>query len=58
MARFGKLTSCAFARGKLWAFAGLATVVTGILADPVDALPRFVDVTRQAGIHFRHENAA
>ncbi|MGA7234472.1 MAG: CRTAC1 family protein [Bryobacteraceae bacterium] len=40
------------------AFAGLATAVTAMLGGPVDALPQFVDVTRQAGIHFRHENAA
>jgi hypothetical protein len=29
-----------------------------MLGGPVDALPRFVDVTRQAGIQFRHESAA
>src|SRR5215475_6839016 len=40
------------------AFAGLATAVTAMLGGPTDALPRFVDVTRQAGIDFRHENAA
>src|SRR5215472_2431203 len=40
------------------AFAGLAAAVTAILGGPVDALPRFVDVTRQSGIQFRHENAA
>ncbi|HKE21405.1 MAG TPA: CRTAC1 family protein [Bryobacteraceae bacterium] len=40
------------------AFAGLAAAVTAMLGGPVDVLPRFVDVTRQAGIHFRHENAA
>ena len=40
------------------AIAGLAGAVMVLSGDPVDALPRFVDVTRQAGIHFRHENAA
>ncbi|HXS95616.1 MAG TPA: CRTAC1 family protein [Candidatus Limnocylindrales bacterium] len=40
------------------AFAAVALAVTALLGGPVDALPRFVDVTRQAGIHFRHENAA
>src|SRR5215472_14055948 len=39
-------------------FAGLAVVVTAMLGGPVDVLPRFVDVTRQAGITFQHENAA
>jgi len=39
------------------AFAGLAAAVTAMLGGPVDVLPRFVDVTRQAGIHFRHEHA-
>src|SRR5215469_7943159 len=48
-------------RLRVWqvgAVAGFATAVTAMLGGPVDALPRFVDVTRQAGIHFRHENAA
>ena len=37
---------------------GLAAAVTAVVASPVDAPVRFVDVTRQAGIRFRHENAA
>ncbi len=36
---------------------GLALALAAVLASPSDA-PRFVDVTRQAGITFRHENAA
>lgn len=44
------------------AFAGLAAAVTAMLGGPIDgqsaALPHFVDVTKQAGIQFRHENAA
>jgi enediyne biosynthesis protein E4 len=47
-----------FRAWQLVVFACLATAVTAMLGGPVDALPRFVDVTRQAGIHFRHENAA
>jgi hypothetical protein len=39
-------------------FGGLAMALTALLAGPVGGPPRFTDVTRQAGIYFRHENAA
>ena len=41
-------------RPKSWILIALMTVGSGLASEPNDALPRFTDITEQAGIRFKH----